>query len=226
MGIYGYCVVRRAHPLPAGLAGLSAAPVELREVDDLAVLISRIERPDPSVAHVQEHNAVIEAVVTPEVTPVPLRFGQWAGGSEVFDQVVREQAPWYRERLAAFAASMEFGLRVARPGKKEPARDVRELRATTGAEYMQALRERVSAERGVREGVEGVRAGISEVLGDLVREERVEEARTPHGVITVAHLVSRDHFEAYRDRAQRLRERFPELRFLLSGPWVPYSFAA
>lgn len=225
MGVYGYCVVPRTHRIEAGLAGIGHAAVELHEIDGLAVVISRIEKPEPSMAHVQQHNAVVEAVVTKEVTPVPLRFGQWADRAAVFDAVVREKAAWYHERLSAFAGAMEFGLRVARPERTGPARDVREVHATTGAEYMKALRERAAAERGERAGAEGLRAGIAAVLGDLVREERAEEMRTPHGVLAISHLVSRDHFDDYRDRAQRLRPRFPELRFLLSGPWVPYSFA-
>lgn len=224
VGIYAYGVLPRTHVVrPA--TGIDAAPVRAHQIDELTVLVSEIERPEPSLAHVQQHNAVVEAVVTEDVTPVPLRFGQWADGIDAFEKGIREKAGWYAERLAAFAGAMEFGLRVARPERAEQARDVRAGSATTGAEYMNALRDRVVAERGAREEVEGVRRGINDLLSDLIREERIEAARTPHGVITVSHLVSRDHFESYRDRAQHLRERFPELRFLLSGPWLPYSFA-
>ena len=225
MGAYAYCVAPAGHSPPSGLRGLNGAEVSTRVVDDLAVALSEIDRPNPDVAHIQQHNAVIEAIVTPEVTPVPLRFGQWTEDWTVFDGAVREKAEWYRERLSVFAGAMEFGLRVLRPQATGPARDVREIQATTGAEYMKALHARVTAERSAREKIDEVSAGISEVLGDLTREARLEEARTPHGVISVSHLVSRDDFDEYRQRAQGLRMRFPELRFLISGPWVPYSFA-
>lgn len=225
MGLYGYCVVPAGHPVPKGIAGIAAATVRPHVVKDLAVLISDCDRPEPTAEHVQQHNAVIEAVVTPEVTPVPLRFGQWAASLDVFDEVVGEKAEWYRERLNAFAGALEFGIRAVRPDKPLPARDVRVPHAVTGLEYMKALRDRVASERAQSEDVEQVRAGISEFLGAFVREERAEEARTPHGVTAVSHLVPREHFEAYREHAQRLRTRFPELRFLVSGPWMPYSFA-
>ena len=194
-------------------------------VADLAVVVSRIDKPEPTVAHVQQHNAVVEAFVTEEVTPVPLRFGQWAAEPGVFDAVIREKADWYRERLESFAGALEFGIRVLRPEQTGRARDVREIQAASGAEYMEALRARVAAERGVREEVEGLRAAVAEVTGRLVREERVEDARTPHGVVTISHLVPRNRFDEYRECAPALRARFPELRFLVSGPWVPYSFA-
>ncbi|MGQ0814620.1 MAG: GvpL/GvpF family gas vesicle protein [Gemmatimonadota bacterium] len=226
MGLYGYCVVARGLVPISGISGLDDAEVTAHAIDDLAVLVSSIARPEPSIEHVQQHNAVVEAVVTEEVTPVPLRFGQWSEDLAIFENVIRQKADWYRERLARFAGAMEFGLRILRPDRDSSAQVVRVPRATTGLEYMKGLRERVEAERAEHDDVEQVRAGVSEVLGGLVREERVEEARTPHGVVTIAHLVSRKDFDLYRERAQALRARFPELRFLVSGPWVPYSFAA
>ena len=91
---------------------------------------------------------------------------------------------------------------------------------------MEALRARVAAEAGDRDEGERVRAGVTEVLRGLLREERMEDPKTPHGIVTLSHLVARPHFDEYRERVQHLRVEFPELRFLLTGPWVPYSFAA
>ena len=225
-GVYGYCVVPLAHDIPQRLTGLQGTAVRVHGVDDLAVVVSDMDRPEPTAEHVHQHNAVIESVATETVTPVPLRFGQWAADTGMFDKVVRAKAAWYHERLKAFAGALEFGLRAVRPDRPPPARDVRVARAATGREYMNALRDRVAAERGYSEESEQVRRGISEVLGAFVREERVEEARTPHGIITVSHLVSRQHFDEYREHAQRLRTRYPDMRFLVSGPWMPYSFAS
>jgi hypothetical protein len=226
LGIYGYCVLPRAHAIPHQLTGLHGAGVRSHTVDDLAVVISEIDRPEPTAEHVQQHNATIEGVATEEVTPVPLRFGQWASETGTFDNVVREKAAWYHERLKVFAGALEFGLRAVRPDMPPSARDVRVAQAATGRDYMNALRDRVVAERGHSEESEQIHEGISEVLGAFVREERVEEARTPHGIITVSHLVSRQHFDEYREHAQSLRTRYPNLRFLVSGPWMPYSFAS
>ncbi|MGQ0561909.1 MAG: GvpL/GvpF family gas vesicle protein [Gemmatimonadota bacterium] len=224
MGIYGYCVVPAGHSVVLA-KGIDDAPVRAQRIEGLAILVSDVPRPEPTVKHVRQHNTVIEAAVTHDVTPVPLRFGQWAGELDSFSSVLVEKAEWYHERLTAFAGAMEFGLRVVRPGPPPPARVVHVPAASTGLEYMKALRERVAAERVEGEEVEQVRAGISEAVTGIVREERAENARTPRGLLTVAHLVARPDFDAYREAAQGLRNRFPELRFLVSGPWMPYSFA-
>ncbi len=90
---------------------------------------------------------------------------------------------------------------------------------------MDALRARVKAAQSEREEGEQIRAGVAEAVRGLVRDERVDELRTSHGVVSVAHLVGRHDFGSYRDAVHAVREHFPAFRFLLSGPWVPYSFA-
>lgn len=225
MAIYGYCVVPRGHMPAAELTGIAASAVRAFEIGDLVVWVSDIQRPDPTIPNVQAHNAVVEGAISEDVTPVPLRFGQWAEDAGVFRSVVTDRSDWYAERLEAFAGALEFGIRVAAPERTESARVVRDPRAVTGTEYMNALRASVSAAQGQRAEEERVRAGVAGVMGDLVRDERSEEPRTPHGVVTISHLVPRAHFNEYRNRAATLREKFPELRFLVSGPWVPYTFA-
>jgi hypothetical protein len=225
VGIYGYCIVPAGHGA-VGRTGIDGASVRVHAIGELAVLVSDLARPEPTAERIQQHNAVIEAVVTEELTPVPLRFGQWADSAGVFEAAVLEKAAWYAERLQTFSGAMEFGLRVVQPDRPAPARLVRLPEAASGLEYMNALRDRVAGERADREILENVTTGIAEAMSGLVREERVEEARTAHGVVTVLHLVPRRHFDAYREQAQSLKQRFPELRFLVSGPWVPYSFAA
>jgi hypothetical protein len=225
VGVYAYCVVPAGQVAPAGVTGFNGAALSLRPVDRLAIVISEGGRPEPGAEAIRQHNAVVEAFITEEVTPVPLRFGQWADEAEPLVSAVREKAAWYGERLAAFAGALEFGIRVIQPDRPGPARDVRVSPAATGREYMHALRERVAAERASREEIERVRAGIADALAGLVLQEHVEEARTPHGIVTVSHLVARDNFDEYREKTQGLRVRFAEMRFLVSGPWAPYSFA-
>jgi hypothetical protein len=225
MGYYGYCVLPREHGPPGQLIGILGGQIHSRLVDDFSVWVSEISRPDPVVENVQIHNQVVEAAVSQAVTPVPLRFGQWSESPDVFDSTIRDKADWYRERLAKFAGALEFGLRVAKPGGPESARVVHPAPGITGLEYMKALRDNVAAAQGRHEDEERIRARLSEVIADVVREERIEPARTPHGVVTIAHLVAREQFEEYRRRVHTLREQLPDLRFLLSGPWAPYSFA-
>lgn len=225
MGIYGYCVLPAGHVPAAGTVGIAGTPVRVWRVAGLAVWVSDMARPEATIEHVRAHNAVIESGVTDTVTPVPLRFGQWAEEAAAFEAVVLERSGWYQERLRAFAGAMEFGLRIVRPDAAAPAQVVRVPPAESGTAYMEALRARTVTARRQREEGERIRARVVEVMQGIVREERADDATTPHGVVTISHLVAREHFEEYRGAVQTLRGRLADLRFLLSGPWVPYTFA-
>jgi hypothetical protein len=225
MGVYAYCVVPFGHPIPTGLTGLGSAEVNAFPSGDIAIWITRGERPDPGIQGIQAHNAVVEAAVTEQVTPVPLRFGQWLAEESELQAAVAEKATSYRERLAQFAGCLEFGIRLIDPADLDTARVVHRTPATSGLEYMRALQESSRLAETKRAESEAVHAQIRELLREWVREEKVEEARTPHAVLTVSHLVARSNFDKYRAQGRNIRALFPELRMLLSGPWPPYSFA-
>jgi hypothetical protein len=219
-----YCVVPPDHAVPAGLIGLEGTAVERIVTDGIGLWVSRGDKPLPGVGAVKAHNVVVEAAVSEQVTPVPLRFGQWLENEETLMVALHEKAPVYAARLAEFAGCLEFGLRLIDPNE-QGARVVQETPATSGLEYMRALQESSRLADSKRSRAEQVHAQVRELLNGLVREERVEEGRTAHAVLTLSHLVARQSFDAYRERARGIREAFPDLRMLLSGPWPPYSFA-
>jgi hypothetical protein len=225
VGIYAYCVVPREHLPPDSLTGVQDMAVESLSIADLGVWISRMERPEAAAESIQAHNRVVEVAATEEVTPVPLRFGQWLHDEASLTKAITEKAGQYQDQLAEFAGCMEFGLRLIDPRAPGKAQVVHATTATSGIEYMQALRESSKLAEHKRAAAEQVRVRVQEVLRDVVRSEREEADRTPHAVVTLSHLVARPHFDEYRERARTLRTMFPELRLLLSGPWPPYSFA-
>ena len=224
MGVYAYCVVPAQHHPPDRLVGIDNAAVELLTVDELGVWLSGGERPPVSAEAVQAHNRVVEVAVTEEVTPVPLRFGQWLEDAVKLGAAVRERDREYASLLEHFAGCLEFGLRLVDPDDAVEAQEVRSHPAT-GTEYMHALRDSSKLAERKQAEVEAIGAAVRELLGDIVRDERVEPAQTRHAVLTMSHLVAREHFDEYRERARRVRTMFPALRLLLTGPWPPYSFA-
>ena len=220
MAFYIYCVVPPEHE-PATVTGIDDVPVQLVQCAGLGLWTSQLAAvPEASVTHIRQHNAVVEQAISDHVTPVPVRFGQWAADRTALDQSFEPRAENFRKLLALFAGSLEFGLRILDPSPP-PAQDVQAGPVRTGREYLVAVRDRLRP----RPANEAVHERVQAAVASLVKVERVETQQTPHIMVSYAHLVARSDFERYRSQVQKLREELTGVRFLVSGPWPPYSFA-
>ena len=224
MGCYVYCIVPIGHT-PGNIHGIDRQPVSQLEGAGLGCWVSLLDkRPEPSLDRVREHNAVIQAAVTDTVTPVPIRFGQWLESTPALLELLAQNAGRYTTLLAQFAGALEFGLRVLDPDR--PSRVSTTAEAASGTAYLTALRDQLRGAELDQPEIAALRAVLHEAFEDTVKSEQFEPLRTSHGLLSVTHLVDRSRFDAYRATVVRVRAQQPQLRFLATGPWPPYSFAA
>lgn len=223
MGIHLYCVVPQGTVPPAPLVGLEDRRVDVLDAGAVACWCSTHERPpQASAAALQRHNAVAAAAMTADVTPVPVRFGQWFAERDAAAAKAGDEGDRWLELLAAFAGRAEYGVRLALAERADAARDVHPAQVTSGKEYMAALVRRDAETARRRRESASLAAALGDRIGDLAVQTRVEAGA---GALAVAHLVAWQDAETYR---LRLREVLPGLgvRFTTSGPWPPWSFVA
>jgi hypothetical protein len=223
VGLHLYCIAPAGHRPPAGLAGVDGAGVAGVEAGRLVAWVSdAAERTNPTLDRVRAHHAVVESAQSDDLVPLPVRFGQWFRDAAPLEAALRDRETEHLSRLEALRGTAEFGLRIAGPARRA-ARDVRDRSAASGAAYLRAAARRVAEEREeaalLRPGLDDAR----EAVRDLVREELTDE--TAPGLAGLLHLVPRAHWGSYRARLGELQARHPDLRFMISGPWPPYSFA-
>lgn len=223
-GIYLYAVVPPETP-PPEVAGLAGTEVRAWSFGDFALWCSDLDaRPAPSVESVRRHHAVVQAAFRAGDTPLPLRFGQWLPDSAAVEAHATKRRESFTRSLASVAGAAEFGLRVAREAE-EPREDPPKQRETTGTAYLQALARRAANRRSREETGLEVLERIRAATAPIVRAERVEKALGPRDVVSVSHLVARADAAAYKERVRDVREAEGDLRFLVTGPWPPYSFS-
>ena len=223
---YLYCITPADVEPASGLRGVGGEPVELITAGDLGIWTSPLpEGPvHASIDAIAAHNAVIESALRPEVTPIPLRFGQRLDSADaVRDLIDREREAWLA-KLRWFAGALEFGLRVIDPHRTTAARLVQRAPSGGGRQYLEDVARRRAEDRGAREEAERVAAKLRAYIGDAALGERVDPLRTAHGLATIAYLVRRAEFDVFRERVARARAELSSLQFLASGPWPPYSF--
>jgi gas vesicle protein GvpL/GvpF len=225
MGLYVYCVAPSGHSPRAALTGLNHGSVRAHHCAELNCWVSELPaRPEPAINRIREHHTVVEQSITVQITPVPVRFGQWLDSANRLDHHLEEQADRYQALLETFAGALEFGLRLLDPARA-PATPAAVERPATGQAYLQTLREKMHAHDLSEPQVAEVRRSVHDIFAGLTRAEQFEPLATQRGLLSVSHLVPRAGFDEYRARVDELRGRFANLRLLASGPWPPYSFA-
>ncbi len=236
-GIYAYVVLPSDVEPPPGLDGHGGEPVRRRELDRIWVWYSVASScPSPVLESIRLHNAVAEAAMQEGVTPLPLRFGQWFAGEEEFARAMEEKASSYRRLLKEVAGCVEFGLRVIEPGDEQPtavadvsqneSREEPQSGASSapGTAHLRALARSRRSEGEAREHAHEVADGIGEPFSDVVRRQRIEPLPRGGGLVSIAQLVPRTAIAEYHDRVRDVRRSSRTLRFVVSGPWPPYSF--
>jgi hypothetical protein len=184
--------------------------------------------PEISAESVRRHHAVVTAAWTFAPACLPARFGQWLADPQALQETVEDQRAELERALARVEGAGEHGVRISEPGIRGGAsRAAREdlPQPTSGREYLERLREKVRAQDEHEQRGRAIANELEASLEGAIRAQRVDPLAPERGLVSVSHLVSREHEREYSERIERFRERHPELGIFCTGPWPPYSFA-
>ncbi len=200
------------------------------------------ERPEPTVGHLREHDAVTRSALR-TATPLPLRFGTRFTHEAEARRSLAARTGDFITTLDRLANRVEMGIRVSvregsdggvngadrgrehtggMPETGSEGRDHPPVR--TGREYLEARRRELDTAAARHAGAEAILDRVDGALADLDLPVHREMLPREGVVGLVAHLVHRGQVGLYRQRVLRLREELPELELVLTGPWAPYSF--
>ncbi|HEY3579908.1 MAG TPA: GvpL/GvpF family gas vesicle protein, partial [Pyrinomonadaceae bacterium] len=66
---------------------------------------------------------------------------------------------------------------------------------------------------------------LKDQVAAVAKQTQIQTSPTEKMLVAAAHLVERARVDEFRTRVTETRHQRPDLHFLLSGPWAPYSFA-
>ena len=224
MKLYVYCLAGNIDALKAPAVGISGAPVELLKVQDFALLVSRLAGESALVTreNVLTHDTVVRSVLH-ETTPLPFRFGSVVTEQQL-DSYLNTHRADLKAKLAQVRGCVEMSVKIISNTVQgeftERADD-----EGPGARFLkQKRREILGGERRTEEAKQ-VAAWLNQQLAKYVEQEEVSLCPTEKLIVAAAHLISRDDVTEYRERLADARKTRPELHFLVSGPWPPYTFS-
>jgi hypothetical protein len=224
MKLYAYCLVEDPDAFDASTRGISGATVRLLQIDELAVLVTDFNADTVAVTreNALDHAAVVRSVLD-RTTPLPFRFGTLVTEQQL-RSYISARKPALQTRFAHVRGCVEMSVKVIRELSDEIKTQSRD-EITTGTSFLkEKRREILGSEQKTAEARE-IETWLHEQVGGLIRDEQVTIRPSEKLVLAAAHLVERDKIGQYKEKTAAARKNRPELHFLFSGPWPPYSFA-
>jgi gas vesicle protein GvpL/GvpF len=233
MKLYVYCLAEGIDELPPSVLGIGGAAVRLVKWEKLSLLVT--DYPGDAVPVTREnalaHAAVVQSVLE-STTPLPFRFGALVT-EEQLHSYMRTKQELLLAKLEEVRGCVEMSVKIIWDSDRtdEAAINIGDEKPGT-AFLAQKRREILGGEARAQEAKR-----IAEWLGGQMREvSREMNFKTDAGaklslnpntklILTSGYLVERDRLESFRTKVAEARQQRPELHFLVSGPWAPYSFA-
>ena len=229
MKFYPYCLVGQRVGLPESLRGVDGREILQRDVGALIAILSECNEKKVELTreNVLRHDAVVRQVLE-VVTPLPFRFGHLV----TLDQLtgyVGSKSEILRAKLQHLHNCVEMSIKIIWNRRSD-------LRATNcdrqsipavgkGAAFLMSKRAEIQAEEANSTEVAAIAGWLKSVTDDLVRDEQVVVRPSEKLVLSASFLVDRTALGAYKKRTSQLERDRPDLHFLTSGPWAPYSFS-
>jgi hypothetical protein len=231
MNLYVYCL---SDEVTAGAVenevGVAGARPRLIEHAGISAVVSPLD--DEKIAVTREnvlaHERVVRRVLT-ETTPLPFRFGTIVSEARLTSYLDSQQGS-LKAQLERVRGAVEMSVKIIwRPeaGGSEAAGGGGEEEASeagSGTRFLLEKRRELLGEGALKERAEEVSAWLGRTVEGLVRESSVSLRPSENLILAASHLVERSLLADYRRALGCAKTERPELHFLTSGAWPPYSF--
>ena len=224
MKLYVYCLVEGIDSIAQTTQGVSDAPVRFLAIDKLSALVSDhdVDAIPVTRENVLAHAGVVRSVLD-VTTPLPVRFGTLVTEAQLKSYVAARR-PALEAKLAHVRDCVEMSVKILwdAPQKELDPESVTTQGAGT-AFLVEKRRELRGDEHQTAEARE-ISAWLHQTVDGFTRDEQITVRAAEKVLLAASHLVERLKLSPYQEKVAEARISRPNLHFLLSGPWPPYSF--
>lgn len=227
MKLYAYCLSEGIDSLPESLNGIAGAAVYLLRVANLSLMVSDFSGETVPVNrdNALAHAAVVRSILD-QTTPLPFRFGTLVTEQQL-ESYVTTRRDALQGKLDFVRGCVEMSVKIIRDRnwtEAPPANEPADPDKPGTAFLVEKRRELLGSEARAAEA-KRIAVWLEERLREVIKETRIDTDSTDKLLLSASHLVERSAVDRYRAALKNARLERPELHFLASGPWPPYSFA-
>jgi len=174
------------------------------------------------------HQKVVGSLLD-QTTPLPFRFGTVVSEAELMSYLEsRRQA--LLEKLALVDGCVEMSIKIIWQKSALETRAKTDLAETVagnssvGTDFLRNKALKLAGNQQLIEQANDIAAWLERCLGSAVRDIRMSVSPSRRLVLAADCLVARVGLDSYHSAVEAARSEKPDLHFLTSGPWAPYSF--
>jgi len=225
MKFYVYCVASTPVELDPSLIGVGGGAAEQLIVDGLSVVASKFDTDRVSVSreNILRHEAIVRNVLA-MTTPLPFRFGTLVTEAGLRSYVTSRKAA-LQDRLEVVKDSVEMSIKVIWQSTDDDESPATTEDLGVGAAFLVAKRQELFGDERLVKRSQEIADWLSGRIKSLVKKENISVHPKQKLVLAGAYLIQQAIQAQFRTRVEELAVERPELHFLTSGPWPPYTFA-
>jgi hypothetical protein len=226
MKLYAYCLAEGMDVLEESVRGIANEQVRVLTRENLSVLVSDLNAGSVPVTreNALAHARVVQSVLD-RTTPLPFRFGTIVTDQQL-QHYMSARKPAIETKLAQVRGCVEMGVKIIwENSQSQPAESEPDGNQGAGTNFLEEKRRRILGDEQDAAKAAEIAEWLHRSVADLIKNEQVTARPAAKLVLSAAHLVERANIASYRERVAQTSQKRPELHFLLSGPWPPYSFA-
>ncbi len=225
MNLYVYCLSDEVEAgAVEGLVGVAGARPRLVERAGINAVVSEFgeERVGVTRENVLAHERVVRRVLA-LTTPLPFRFGTIVSEARLESYLDAGQAK-LKVQLARVRGAVEMSVKIIW-NEGRAAGEEGESVGGSGTAFLLRKRRELLGEGEAEGRAAEVEAWLGRAVEGLVRDSSVRLQPSEGLLLAAAHLVERARLADYRAALGRAKAERPEIHFLTSGAWPPYSFS-
>jgi hypothetical protein len=228
---YVYAIQAHDSTPPPNLRGFEGCIIRNVPWRRLSAVVSSVAEIEfgPTAENVLLHESVVEAVRR-DGKALPVRFGTIVESDDAVRHALDERHDVLLGDLERLGDKVELGVTVLwQPpavAAPEGPSDSLQASATAGAgtTYLYALLNEHRRERALRDKAQALADELNELVQPHTLDRRIAILPVPRLAIRATYLLEAEQSPAFLEGARKARERHPDHRYLISGPWPPYSF--
>ncbi len=222
-----------------GLRGISGAKLEVVSCERIAAVVCSVQKN----AVVTDRSGTLEYAglvdnLSKEFTLLPVRFGSVMESNDEIRKMLQKNYKEIEKNLLKVEGRVEFGLKVFCDPEKLQARfnakgeaEIKTVDNTVKGQNNSVFKDYVNKklieyriEESLLSYVNSVIQEITECCAGLEAISKYKKMPSPTNIIDALFLIDKEMTDQLIRLVKDLQTRYPDLNFILTGPWPPYNF--